>query len=194
MVNEELNDSLAGQKDQLNSIKAQMEDLQSRLDALYEAIELKQFTLEDLKPRILRHKSAMDRLITSKDDLESQRNQNWVPEIDPITLRAYIDDFLALLDEGTVAEKRAFVRGFVRQLTVKDGIATLEYTLPLASSTLSLSEGKDGVLSFERKTEPPPCSNYRLKCSTISHKVRIPEAGAQCTVSRTFSTSFTIVY
>ncbi len=150
MVNEELNDSFADQKDQLNSIKAQMEDLQSRLDALYEAIEMKQFTLEDLRPRILRHKSTMDRLITSKDDLESQQHQNWVPEIDPITLRAYIDDFLALLEEGTVAEKRAFVRGFVRQLTVKDCIATLEYTLPLASSTLSLLEGKDGVLSFEQ--------------------------------------------
>ena len=150
MVNEELNDSHASQKEQLNSIKAQMEDIQSRLDALYEAIELKQFTLEDLKPRILRHKSTMERLMASKDDLESQLNQDWMPEIDPGTLRAYIDDFLALLEEGTIAEKRAFVRGFVRQLTVKDGVATLEYTLPLASSTLSLIEGKEGVLSFEQ--------------------------------------------
>ena len=150
MVNEELNDSHASQKEQLNSIKAQMEDIQSRLDALYEAIELKQFTLEDLKPRILWHKSTMERLMTSKDDLESQLNQDWMPEIDPGTLRAYIEDFLALLEEGTIAEKRAFVRGFVKQLTVKDGVATLEYTLPLASSTLSLIEGKDGVLSFEQ--------------------------------------------
>ena len=150
MVNEELNDSHASQKEQLNSIKAQMEDIQSRLDALYEAIELKQFTLEDLKPRILRHKSTMERLIATKDDLESQLNQDWTPEIHPDILRAYIDDFMALLEEGTIAEKRAFVRGFVRQLTVKDEVATLEYTLPLASSTLSLIEGKEGVLSFEQ--------------------------------------------
>jgi hypothetical protein len=150
MVNEELNDSHSSQKEQLNSIKVQMEDIQSRLDALYEVIELKQFTLEDLKLRILRHKSTMERLMASKDDLESQLNQDWIPEIDAGTLRAYIDDFLALLEEGTIAEKRAFVRGFVRQLTVTDGVATMEYTLPLASSTLSLIEGKDGVLSFEQ--------------------------------------------
>lgn len=149
MVNEELNDSHASQKEQLNSIKAQMEDIQSRLDALYEAIELKQFTLEDLRPRILRHRSTMDRLMASKEDLENQLNQDWIPEIDPGTLRAYIEDFLALLEEGTIAEKRAFIRGFVRQLTVGDGVATLEYTLPLVSSTLSL-EGKDEVLSFEQ--------------------------------------------
>ena len=134
--------------------KAQMEDIQSRLDALYEAIELKQFTLEDLKPRILRHKSTMERLMASKDDFENQLNQDWMPEIDPGTLRAYIEDFLALLEEGTIAEKRAFVRGFVRQLTVGDGVATLEYTLLLASSTLSLIEGKDGVLSFEQYGGP----------------------------------------
>ncbi len=144
------NGSHASQKEQLNSIKAQMEDVQSRLDALYEVIELKQFTLEDLKPRILRHKSTMERLMAGKDDLESQLNQNWIPEIDPGTLRAYIDDFLALLEEGTIAEKRAFIRGFVKQLAVKDGVALLEYTLPLASSTFSLLEGQEGVLSFEQ--------------------------------------------
>jgi hypothetical protein len=92
----------------------------------------------------------MERLMASKDALESQLSQDWMPEIDPCTLRAYIEDFTALLEEGTVAEKRAFIRGFVRQLTVKDGVATLEYTLPMPSSELSLIEGKDGVLSFEQ--------------------------------------------
>ena len=150
MVNEELSESHASEKEQLNSIKTQMEDTQSRIDALYDAIELKQFTLEDLKPRILRHKSTMERLTASKDALESQLSQDWMPEIDSCTLRAYVEDFTALLEGGTIAEKRAFIRSFVRQLTVKDGVATLEYTLPMASSELSLIEGKDGVLSFEQ--------------------------------------------
>ena len=57
---------------------------------------------------------------------------------------------MALLEDGTVAEKRAFFRGFVRQLTVKDGVATLDYTLPMAPSSLNLTVGKDGVLSFEQ--------------------------------------------
>ncbi len=46
----------------------------------------------------------MERLMAGKDDLESQLNQNWMPEIDPGTLRrAYIDDFWALLEEETIA-------------------------------------------------------------------------------------------
>jgi hypothetical protein len=32
----------------------------------------------------------MERLIAGKDDLESQLNQNWMPEIDPGTLRGLI--------------------------------------------------------------------------------------------------------
>ncbi len=150
IVNEELSESHASEKEKLASIKAQMVDTQSRMDALYEAVELKQFTLEDLKPRILRHKSTMERLMANKDALESQLNHDWMPEIDPGTLRAYIEDFTALLEGGTVAERRAFIRGFVKQLTVKDNVATLEYTLPMAISTFSLTEGKDGVLSFEQ--------------------------------------------
>ena len=66
------------------------------------------------------------------------------------TLRAYIEDFAVLLEEGTIAETMVFIRGFVRQLTVKDKVATLEYTLPLASLKVSLPEGKTGVLSFEQ--------------------------------------------
>ncbi|AKG53316.1 resolvase domain protein [Dehalogenimonas sp. WBC-2] len=150
MVNNDLNANLVSQKEQLNSVKLQIADIQNRLDGLYEAIELRQFDMEDLKPRILRHKSTMDQLMACKTDLETQLNQNWTPEISPEILRAYIDDFLALLEEGTVAEKRAFIRGFIKQLTVVDGNATLEYTLPLASSTLSLKETNDGVLSFEQ--------------------------------------------
>ena len=75
MVNEELNDNHTSQKEQLNSINSQMQDTQSRLDALYEAIELKQFSFDDLKPRILRQKSAIERLTESKNVLESQLNQ-----------------------------------------------------------------------------------------------------------------------
>ncbi len=58
-----------------------------------------------------------------------------------------------MLEEGTIAEKRAFIRGFVRQLTVGDGVANLEYTFPLVSSILSL-ESKDEVLSFKQYGGP----------------------------------------
>jgi hypothetical protein len=110
----------------------------------------------------------MERLMAGRNDLEGQLNQDWTSKIDPDTLRAYIDDFMALLEEGTIAEKRTFVRGFVKRLVVKDGIVILEYTLPLASSTLSLIEGKEGVLSFEQYS-----GRYR-------------------TIGRTFSISFSL--
>lgn len=106
--------------------------------------------MEELRPRILQHRSKLDMLIANKEALKSELSHGLIPEIDLDTQTAYIDDFLVLLEEETIAEKRAFIRGFIKQLTVKDGVATLEYTLPLASSTLSLIEEKEEVLSFEQ--------------------------------------------
>jgi hypothetical protein len=55
-----------------------------------------------------------------------------------------------LLEEGTLQKRELLSGGFVRQFTLKDRVTTLEYALLLASSTLSLIEGKEGVLFFEQ--------------------------------------------
>jgi hypothetical protein len=53
-----------------------------------------------------------------------------------------IDDLLA---EGTIAQKRAFIRGFVKALPVKNSQVRMECTLPEQPLPLKLAEG-DGVL------------------------------------------------
>jgi len=63
----------------------QIDDIQSRVDALYESIELRQFSMEDLKPRLLRHKAVIERLTESKNDLERQLGQNLIPDMDANT-------------------------------------------------------------------------------------------------------------
>jgi len=62
----------------------------------------------------------MERLTGSKEDLEVQLAKGMMPEIDACTMRAYVADFSSLIDEGMTTEKRAFIRSFVRQLTVKE--------------------------------------------------------------------------
>ena len=64
------------------------------------------------------------------------------------------------------------MRGFVRQLAVKNGAGTLEYTLPVASSELSLDEEKERVRAFEyygggdwiRTSEARQCDRFTV-CS-----------------------------
>jgi hypothetical protein len=47
-----------------------------------------------------------------------------------------------LLEERTIAQKRAFIRGFVKALVVRGGEARIESTLPGQSVIPELAEGK----------------------------------------------------
>jgi hypothetical protein len=46
-------------------------------------------------------------------------------------LTRYVQDRCALLQEGTIAEQKAFIRKFVREILVKGQEITLQYTIPL---------------------------------------------------------------
>ena len=74
-----------------------MADIQSRIDASCEEVELKQSTLEDLKPGILSSKSIMERRMANKDALESHVNQDWMPGIDPGILMGLYRGFHAFI-------------------------------------------------------------------------------------------------
>lgn len=149
ILQQELKDINRAEIEELDKTKASIRDIESRMDALYEAIENRQFSLEELRPRMLRHQSTMDKLVTRRGELEKSLAEHQPPEIDEQTIREYVSNIGDLLAEGTIAQKRAFIKGFVKALVVKDGEVRMEYTLPDQPVTLKLAEG-DGVLPLEQ--------------------------------------------
>jgi hypothetical protein len=109
---------------------------------LYDAIETGKVSLDDLAPRIRKLRARQGKLLARRNDLRHT------------------------LDEGLLIDRKAFIRSFVKEVTVSQQDVRLSYTLPLLPD--GLTEESVGVL---------PIVRY---------------GGPQCTIGRTFSLSFTL--
>ena len=56
----------------------------------------------------------------------------------------YVEDLHDLLKEGSLAERRAFIRSFVREVEVTGDEAILTYSMPLLPEKVAVE--KEGVL------------------------------------------------
>ena len=63
----------------------------------------------------------------------------------PEIVKSYVDDLRNLLNNSSLAERRAFIRSFVEEVKVTGDEVLLTYTMPL--SPKGISEEKVGVLS-----------------------------------------------
>ncbi len=87
--------------------------------------------LDQLAPRIAERKEQVDRLKARLSELEIALAGQ---KVEPATLeevRECASDLRALLEAGTIAERRSFVKSFVKELGINGDEARLSYTLPM---------------------------------------------------------------
>ena len=138
---------MAGELDgRLGAVEAELGDVESRLGNLYEALETKHLTLEALSPRILALRHRQDQLTGAKEEAESQLEQRRVDLPDTKEIKGYVEDIHTCLQEGTLLERKALIRNFVKSIEVVGEEATLTYTIPMPRDGVT-SEGAS-VLDF----------------------------------------------
>ena len=131
LVAEEI-DAVAGEvAGRLQTIEAELADVGSRLERLYEALETSALTLEALSPRILALRHRQDQLAAAREATANQLEQRRVELPTTAEIKGYVADFRALLQRGTFPERKALLRNFVQGIEVVDDAATLTYTVPL---------------------------------------------------------------
>ena len=146
LVAEEV-DAMAGEfAGRLKAIQAELADVESRLERLYDALETGQLTLEALSPRILSLRHRQDQLTAARDEAESQLEQRRVELPGTEEIKEYVADFRSLLEQGTFPERKALIRNFVQGIEVAGDEATLTYTIPMPSDGVT-REGAS-VLDF----------------------------------------------
>ena len=152
LVAEEV-DAMAGEfAGRLKVIQAELADVESRLERLYEALETSQLTLEALSPRILKLRHRQDQLTAARDEVESQLEQRRVELPGTEEIKEYVADFRSFLEEGTFPERKALIRNFVEGVEVVGDEATLTYTIPMPSDGMT-REGAS-VLDFVQSGPP----------------------------------------
>ena len=152
LVAEEI-DAMAGElSGRLEVIDAELVDVQSRLQRLYEALETSELTLEALSPRILSLRHREEQLEAARDDAATQLEQRRVELPTTEEIKGYVADFREFLQEGTFPERKALIRNFVEGIEVTGDEAVLTYTIPMPSDGVTSEEAS--VLDFV-KSGPP---------------------------------------
>jgi len=144
LVNEEMDSAMRIYQDELNLISNAVADVNHRLERLYDAIETGKLNLDELVPRIRELRSRQEQLQARRIEIENLMSDRKVELADLETISGYVDDLHELLKEGSLTERRAFIRSFVREIRVTGDEAVLSYSMPLPPEEVIV--GREGVL------------------------------------------------
>jgi DNA invertase Pin-like site-specific DNA recombinase len=184
LVNEEMDASSAEYKERLKIIEGELSDINRRLDRLYDALETGKLSLNDLAPRIQTLRQRQDQLQVAQGELEDMLSQRRVELADLEVVTRYVEDLRGLLTSSSLAERKSFIKSFVKEVRVTDDEAILTYTMPLPPEG-SLTE-RAGVLSivhpggpswtvpelfFEKKQLIPALQQLLISCPRSTTRI-----------------------
>ncbi len=131
LINEDIENDCVEARQQLETIASELGDAQSRLGRLYKAVETGKVSLDDLSPRIKELRLRQDKLLQTKAELENQIAEQKIESIDSNTSAWYVQELSGMLDSGSLAERRAFLKSFIKEVKVTDNEVLMTYSMPV---------------------------------------------------------------
>ena len=130
LLDEEMDGVAREQRDRLETIEEELEDVKKRLGRIWQVIETTDIEMADASERIREHRERKEKLEIAAEEaraLLSDRRQ-FLDSADTIaTFAAEMSDFLKTSE---LTEAKAFVRSFVKEIVVKPGRAAIVYSIP----------------------------------------------------------------
>ena len=123
-------------------------NINHRLEHLYDAIETGKIGLDDLAVRIRELRNQQEQLQARRIAIETQLSDRKVELADMTTLSGSLNDLHALLNGGTLIERRSFIRSFVKDVSVSGNQGIINYVMTSISDNLAING--DMVLSTVR--------------------------------------------
>lgn len=130
-VNTELSNFGKNYEEKITLIDASLTDKLARRKKLYNRIETDTVDLGDLGPRLRELNADIECLKQEKGELERMREERQPVTITESELNAYIDDLQAALREGTISERKSFIRNFIKKIVVAKPHVEVHYHIPL---------------------------------------------------------------
>jgi len=82
---------------------------------------------------------ATEQLQARRIEIETQMSDKKVDLVDLNTMTGYITEMHEVLSEGTLTERRAFIRSFVQEIKVIGNEALMTYSPPIPPERVALS-------------------------------------------------------
>ena len=130
LLDEEMDGVAREQRDRLETIEEELEDVKKRLGRIWQVIETTDIEMADASERIREHRERKEKLEIAAGEaraLLSDRRQ-FLDSAD--TIAAFAAEMSEFLKSSELTETRAFVNSFVKEVVVKPGKADVIYTLP----------------------------------------------------------------
>ena len=131
LVNEEMDAACKENRQRLDAVVAEINDVHRRLDRLYDALETGKLNLDNLSPRIQALRQREDQLQAERSRLEELLTERKIEMADAELVRSYVKDLRETLANSPLPEQKAFIRSFVKEVRVTGKEALLTYTIPL---------------------------------------------------------------
>ena len=148
LVNEEMDATSASYRDEMVTVSSETADVERRLSRLYDAIENGNIDYNLLKLRLQELNTKHDRLMARKAELEVLLGQRRIELGSPEVVKKYVDDLHQFLDSSDLTSRKAFIKGFVKQVKVTGNEGRITYTFPVPPD--NLDEESLGVLPIVR--------------------------------------------
>jgi len=137
LVNEEMDTAAGDYRERLSVISAEINNVNQRLERLYDALETGSLQLADLAPRIQRLRQRQEQLNAARWELENLLSDRKVELADMETVKSYVEDLRNLLEESPIAERKSFIKSFVKEVRVTGTEVLLSYNIPLLAGASS---------------------------------------------------------
>ena len=141
LVDEEMIEATRDQQQRLADIDRELSDVAGRLAHLYDVLETGALNLEDLGPRIQHLRHREDQLQATKEKL-SQVVGRPCASADLAVVTSCAEDLREVLSQGTLVERKSFIKSFVQEVLVNGEEATVRYTFPLPLDDLESQSPK----------------------------------------------------
>ncbi len=145
-VSEEFNHNSDAYQEELKTIETDINEIKGRLENIYDAIETHKVNLDDLSGRIHDLKERHLKLQMRKDELVSLLAGDKAETASKEEVAECVDELREMLDRNSLAEQKAFIRSFVKEVKVTGDDVLLTYTLPMLPDRVT--EEKVPVLSI----------------------------------------------
>jgi site-specific DNA recombinase len=136
-VNDEMDSVARDYSERLNVVLEEIENVSQRLERLYDALETGSLKLADLAPRIQRLRQHQEQLNATRLELEGMLSDRKVELADAEAVKNCIRDLKTMLEESTITERKSFIKGIVREVTVAGSEVTLSYCPPMLAGMMA---------------------------------------------------------
>jgi predicted PhzF superfamily epimerase YddE/YHI9 len=99
--------------------------------------------------------TRQDQLSAVREEAEAQLGQRRAELPSSREIQGYVADFGEFLREGTIQERKALIRNFVKGIEIVEDEAALTYTIPMLSDRVASESAS--VLDFVH-SGPPKCT------------------------------------